>query len=62
MAKQPLKPAPAASTTSSSGLAHRFITYQNPAPVNITNLVTQIDCTSDNNDKRDQYYCYDFQY
>ncbi len=56
------KPAPATSTTSSSGLAQRSTTCQYPALVDTTNTTKQIDSVSNNSGKTDQYYFYDFQY
>ena len=78
IAKQPLKLAPAGSTTSSFGLAPRSTTHQNPTPVDTTRPnpafidtthqnpalvnITNLAKQVDSSGKRDQYYCHDFQY
>lgn len=48
----------AATTISSFGMAQKFITYQNLAPINTTNPMKLIGSTSDNSGEIDQYYCY----
>lgn len=49
IAKQPLKPAPAISTTSN---AQRSTIYQNPAFVNTTNLAKQLGFTFNDNSEK----------
>ncbi len=73
--KQSLKPAPAASTKSRSGLAkpapvistvssfdlaQKSTTCQNLTPVDTTNAAKQVDSACDNSGKTNQYYCHSF--